>query len=157
MRKKIIIFLILLLMFQISTNHYAYEDINITNALVVEPYIPPEKSREELYQDIFITLLLPYIQAEVDKYYEEYLFTSPIVAPYDVIILDAERLNEYRGFDLRLKIELHPYIGPHNDVGLDYITIRVSPIVNVKIEKFEHIRSYELPPNYQDIIKKKLP
>lgn len=157
MRKKIIIFLLLLLVFDIPSNCNAYQSTGMVKSLVIEPYIPPEKSREELYQDIFMTLLLPYIQAEVDKYYEEYLSYPPIVAPYDVKILEAQRLNGYRGFDFRLKIELHPYVGPHLDVGLDYITVRVNPVDKVKIEKFEHIKSYELPPNYQDIIKKKLP
>lgn len=33
------------------------------------PYQPLEQSKEELYQDIFMSLLLPYIQKEVDKYY----------------------------------------------------------------------------------------
>lgn len=79
------------------------------------------------------------------------------MAPYDVIILEAERVNGYRGFDFRLKIELQLYLGAHNYVGVDYITLSVSPIVNVKVEKFEHIKSYVLPLNYQSSIKKKLP
>ncbi|PRR80193.1 hypothetical protein CLLI_05770 [Clostridium liquoris] len=47
-------------------------------------------------------------------------------------------------------------MGSHLDVWLDYITIRINPIDKVKIEKFEHIKSYELPSYYQNIIKKKL-
>jgi hypothetical protein len=131
--------------------------INITNSLVFKPYVPPENSREELYQDIFMTLLLPNIQAEVDKYYKEYLTVSPTVAPYDVYILNAFRVNGYRGFDFRIKIELHPYVGPHIEVGIDYITVRVRALLKVEIEKYEHIKSYELPSNYKSIIKKKLP
>ncbi|WP_097027339.1 DUF3888 domain-containing protein [Clostridium peptidivorans] len=158
MKKKIIIvFMIGVLVFSLSSNGYAYVCADRIKPLVSNPYIPPEKSREELYQDIFMTLLLPYIQDEVDKYYKEYLTTSPTVAPYDVTILKADRVNGYRGFDFRLKIELHPYVGPHLDVGTDYITLRVNPIDNVKVEKFEHIKSWELPPYYQNVIKKKLP
>lgn len=118
------------------------------------PYQPPEQSREELYQDIFISLLLPYIQKEVDKYYSKYLTDTPIVAPYTVYILNAERPNGYRSFIFNLKLEVHSYIGPHNSVGLDYITVIVGGLENIKIEKFEHIKSYVLPPNYQHIIKK---
>lgn len=121
------------------------------------PSVPPEHSTEELYQDIFMTLLLPYIQRSVDDYYKDYLTISPIIAPYDVKILKADRVGEYRTFDFLLKIELHPYVGPHLDVGLDYITIRVNPVNNVKIEKYEHVKSYNLPDNYQNIIKKELP
>ena len=32
-------------------------------------YIPPEQSREELYQDIFISILMPDIQKSVAAYY----------------------------------------------------------------------------------------
>jgi len=118
------------------------------------PYKPLEQSREELYQDIFMSLLLPYIQKEVDKYYSKYLTDTPIVAPYSVYVLSAERPNGYRTFVFKLKLQVISYIGPHLGVGLDYITATVEGTGDVKIEKFEHIKSYELPPNYQDIIKK---
>ncbi|MBU3189385.1 DUF3888 domain-containing protein [Clostridium bowmanii] len=157
MKKTVIVFVTLLIVFGIPFNGYAYAFEHIVKPSVSTTYVPPEKSREELYQDVFMTLLLPYIQDEVDKYYKEYLTTSPGVAPYGVYILEADRVNGYRGFDFRLKIELHPYVGPHLSVGTDYITLRVIPFYNVKVEKFEHITSSELPPNYQDIIKKKLP
>lgn len=118
------------------------------------PYKPPEQSREELYQDIFISLLVPYIQKEVDKYYSKYLTDTPMVAPYGVYVLSAERPNGYRSFVFKLKLQVNSYTGPHIGVGLDYITLTVEGTGDVKVEKFEHIKSYELPPNYQDIIKK---
>lgn len=156
-KKTILTFMTLVLVFSPASNCYAYVCLDRIKPLASSPYIPPEKSREELYQDIFMTLLLPYIQDEVDKYYKEYLTTSPVVAPYGVYILNVDRVNGYRGFDFQLKIKIHPYVGPHLDVGTDYITLRVNPVDNVKVEKFEHINSSALPPYYQDIIKKKLP
>ena len=118
------------------------------------PYQPPKQSREELYQDIFISLILPYIQKVVDKYYSKYLTDTPMVAPYTVYVLSAERPNGYRSFLFNLKLQVNSYTGPHIGVGLDYITLTVGGSGDVKVEKFEHIKSYELPPNYQDIIKK---
>lgn len=118
------------------------------------PYQPPEQSREELYQDILISLLLPHIQKEVDKYYSKYLTQTPHVAPYSVYILSADRPNGYRTFIFNLKLRVDSYIGPHNSVGLDYLTVTVGGSGDVKIEKFEHIKSYKLPLNYEDIIKK---
>lgn len=157
LKKATTTFLILLVLMFLPINSYAYFDKGSNKNSAVKPYIPPEKSKEELYQDILMTLLLPYIQNEVDKFYKEYLTDPPGVAPYGIYILEAYRINYYRGFDFRLKLELHPYVGSHLSVGTDYITLRVKPGENVIIEKFEHIRSYELPPYYQNIIKKKLP
>lgn len=118
------------------------------------PYQPPEQSREELYQDIFISLLLPYIQNEVDKYYSKYLTNTPMVAPYTVYVLSVERPLGYRSFFFKLKLQVNSYIGPHNSVGLDYITVTVEGSGDVKVENFEHKESYLLPPNYENIIKK---
>lgn len=119
------------------------------------PYQPPEQSKKELYQDIFISLLLPYIQKEVDKYYSKYLTDTPMVAPYTVYVLSAERPNGYRSFVFDLKLQVNSYTGPHISVGVDYITLTVGGSGDVEIKKFEHIKSYELPPNYQDIIKRR--
>ncbi len=38
-----------------------------------------------------------------------------------------------------------PYIGAHNTVGIDNVTIRISS-EEAKVEGLEHIKSYEIPP-----------
>lgn len=38
----------------------------------------------------------------------------------------------------------------YNFYGIDYITLRINTVDYVKVEKFEHIKSWELPPNYQN-------
>jgi hypothetical protein len=47
-----------------------------------------------------------------------------------------------------IKVEVAPYIGPHNAVGIDHITFNVNPSGDVKLEKYEHIKSYEIQPGY---------
>lgn len=118
------------------------------------PYKPPEQSKEELNQDIYISLLMPYIQQEVDKYYDRYLYDTPMVAPYTITVLSAERPNGYRSFVFNIKLQVNSYVGPHIDVGLDNLYVKVGGSGDVHIQKFEHVKSYMLPPNYEDIIKK---
>lgn len=157
--KKLLVtgFFILLITFSIPLNATAFSNDNTINFALIKPDTTPENLKEKLYQDVFMTMLLPSLQNAVDNYYKEYLSVSPTVAPYDVTILKLNRLGENRTFDFLLKLELHPYVGPHLNVGLDYITIRINSVAKVKVEKFEHIKSYELPSYYQDIVKKKLP
>ena len=143
--KKIIIvpsFLLLLLMPAISS--YAEPDY----------YQPAEESEEELVMDLFFSLLLPNIQEAVSNYYSDYLTTSPLVYPYQIKILKMERTNHYRGFIFSVTIEVTPVVGPHNPVGRDQITFSITPS-EVKLKNFKHMETYELPPNWQDIIKKK--
>lgn len=157
MRKsRFAIFLVVLITLSIPLNIKA-SSYNYAKTELEEHYNIHENSKEKLCLDILMTLLLPNLQNEVDNYYKEYLSVTPSVAPYDVPILSIERIGENGTFDFRMKLELHPYVGPHLDVGLDYITVRVNPVDKVKIEKFEHIKSYELPSYYQNIVKKKLP
>lgn len=117
-------------------------------------YIPPEQSREELYQDIFISLLLPNIQKSITDYYKTFLTETPMVTSEYVQVLNDERLDGYRSFSFRLKLKVSSYIGPHINIGDDYITIRMEGADKVTIEKFEHIKSYylDLPSNYKHIV-----
>lgn len=149
--KFISILISLILLFQLRFVSPVYATIIYPNNLL---YQPPEHSREELYQDISISLLLPYIQKEINKYYLKYLTEPPMVAPYTVYVLSAERVGDYRSFIFKLKLRVDSYIGPHLDVGLDYITVTVQGSGEVNVEKFEHIKSYKLMPNYENIIKK---
>ena len=149
MRRLIVLFLIVFIVvstiFLIEKNH----DKNTTKQ-VNNIYQPPD-SRGELYQDIYISLLMPYIEKEVASYYSNILKETPQVAPYYVNVLDAKRPNGYRSFLFELKLKVIPYVGPHIGVGVDYITIKIASR-KVTIENFKHINTYSLPPNYQHLL-----
>ncbi|MBU3176848.1 DUF3888 domain-containing protein [Clostridium estertheticum] len=80
------------------------------------------------------------------------------VDPWAIDILSVERPTGYRTFVFVIKMDVIPYVGPHLGVGVDRITITIDENAEAKVTKFEHIKSYylELPPNYQDIIKKNI-
>ena len=127
----------LILKYSIHTNSMRLLD---TQAYF-EPGIPPEGSVEEIYQDIFVRLLSPYIEGAVENYYGQPFS----VAPYSVRVLSVERPNGYRTFEFLITLEVMPYYGPHNSVGVDRITIRVKSS-KAMVEKFDHIKSYDIPP-----------
>ncbi|WP_105617420.1 DUF3888 domain-containing protein [Vallitalea okinawensis] len=110
-------------------------DTNIVESKTKFPR-PPERSNEELYKDIFITLLLPYIDDEIENYYGK----SYSVDPWTVNIIDITRLNGYRTFLFLITLEVSPYTGPHNTVGIDNITFKVSS-GDITVENFEHIET----------------
>ena len=95
-------------------------------------------SKEELYQDIFTTFIYPYIKEAIEEYYgKPYCYD-----PWDIKILDIERQSTVCFI---VKIQIMPYIAAHNTVGIDNVTIRISS-EETKVEDFEHIQSYEIPP-----------
>lgn len=106
---------------------------------------PPEKSREELYQDIFISLLKPQIDKQTNKYYKNVLTQPPLVYPYFVFVEKAERLGTHRSFDFLITLKVYPVVGPHINVGLDKFVFRVKGSGSVELKEFVHIKDFELP------------
>lgn len=113
----------------------------------------PENSKEAIYRDVSISLLIPHIQKEINNYYKDYLTELPIVFPYSVDIVSAKRKNG-SGYLIELEVIAHPFVGAINTVGDDRMIIETGAFGSVEIKKFEHIKSYPLPWNWQHIIKK---
>ncbi|WP_068965113.1 DUF3888 domain-containing protein [Desulfosporosinus sp. BG] len=117
---------------------------------------PSKVSSDEIYQDGIIALLNPYIQKALDNYYNQYLNTSPNYS-FDLIkILDITRPNGYHTFPITIRFEVQPFVGPHDIIGIDQVTMKVGPDQgDVKVDKFEHIKDFynNLPSNLKGIIK----
>ncbi|WP_434062239.1 DUF3888 domain-containing protein [Clostridium aquiflavi] len=149
--KKIILTLICILFltnifyveksFALDTKQYSNEEV----------FKSSEDSKEILYQDVVISLLIPYIQKEINNYYKEYLTELPIVFPYSVDVINVKREG---GYSIELELIVHPFVGPINIVGDDRIILKTGAFGTVEIKKFEHVKSYLLPWNWQHIIKK---
>lgn len=111
---------------------------------------------DEIYRNISLTLISPYVNKAIDNFYDEYLTYLPRENPWDYKILSIETPHPGYYF-YTVKLEVLPYVGPHLTVGIDHITLKIDLSGTVEIALFEHLESHELPPHYQDIIKKKLP
>lgn len=115
---------------------------------------PPSPSKELLYQDVFISLLMPHIQRPINHYYSKLLTETPVVYPYFVDVVEVERLQGYRSFDFMVRLKVDSVVGPHISVGTDLLTFRLDSSGKVKLVKFEHIKTYEFPNNWKHILKK---
>ena len=103
-------------------------------------YTPEEGSIEELYKDIIATLIEPYITKEIEKYYgKAYMYDL-----FDMEFLKIERPNGYRSFSFIVTVEVRPFIGAHNTLGVDDIIMKIEA-GEVKVEKFKHIKSFPIP------------
>lgn len=113
------------------------------------PYMPAEGSVEELYKDMLMTTLDPIISAEIEKQYGMPL----LYGLYDVDFLQIDR-EAYRGFSFILKVRVKPFVGPHNTIGIDEITLSITPS-EIKVENFAHKKSFPVPDykqgNYPDL------
>ncbi len=159
--KKILIVasMTFILILSVSTSMVSSRNTNLPRAEVQfgseNNQIITKEPKEQLYYDLFITMLYPYVEKSIDNYYDEYMTYLPGEAPYSYKFIKIEKTPELN-YSFTIVLEVQPYVGPHLSVGRDRITFNID-IDGVKVKKFEHLESYELPPNYQNIIKKKLP
>lgn len=100
---------------------------------------PSEGSLEEIYQDVFMALLSPYIGKAVEDYYGQPFS----VDPWANKVLYIRRPNGYRTIYFEMELRLIPYYGPHRSVGIDHITLTVTGDGNVVVKKFEHIETHD--------------
>lgn len=134
-----------------SFNRFDEQPQSISN----DSQIQIEEPREEVYKNLFITLIYPHVEKAIGDYYDEYMTYLPGEDPWSYKFLSI-RKTPGLNYSYIIKLEVQPYVGPHLSVGVDHITLKID-LGKVIVEKYEHLKSYELPPHYQNIIKKKLP
>ncbi|WP_238357761.1 DUF3888 domain-containing protein [Cohnella zeiphila] len=125
----------------------------VASALVSKP---TDDSRELQLQEMLILFLLPDMRETLGEEYSKHLKTTPDLFPYYIDIEHVERLNGFRGYDFLITLEATPTVGPHIVVGKDRFIFEISPTVNVKLLKFEHIKGpdrNDFPSNYLYLLK----
>ena len=114
-----------------------------------------QRTNEQVCYDLFVTMLYPHVEKAIGDFYSEYMTDLPGEDPYSYKFISIEKEEELN-YSFIVVLEVQPYIGPHLSVGRDRITFKIS-LDGVYIDNFEHLETYELPPNYQDAIKKPFP
>ena len=147
MKKILFVCCLMFSLIYFPTSAIAAEPIKDAKQGLPYKYTPPEGSVEELYKDILVTLIEPYITNEVEKNYGQLLQYDL----FNIEFLKIER-SSYRSFSFLIKMQIKPFVGAHNTIGIDDITIRVSPI-ETKVKKFEHLKSFPIPPHLKDSYK----
>lgn len=67
-----------------------------------------------------------------------------------VEIMSVTRPHGYRTFEFEIKLQVKPFVGAHNTIGVDNITLRVDS-GGIEVEKFEHIQSFEPPVHLKNL------
>ena len=92
---------------------------------------------------LIIDFLGSYMQKSLSGYYGgnvPYWVTTPTSQ-----VLDAKYVDDCACYIIKLQVV--PYLGAHNPIGLDNFTFKISLPDNNKItlEKYEHVKSFKVP------------
>lgn len=120
----------------------------ISFSVLIQPVYA--KPHEEPLERLVLTLLVPDIQEQINRYYEDKLTVSPTFSPF----LGGTELNvEYHPSYIDVTVTVIPYVGPHLDIGMDSIKFRVDNTGDVLVLEYKHIMDYDLLPNWQHILR----
>jgi Protein of unknown function (DUF3888) len=107
---------------------------NYSIAVPAAPIQQLSNSNEALYKDkLIISLLSPYIGKEMDKQYNGFV-------PFDIGSIKLTDLKQDVDGFYHVKVEVKPYKGAHNFIGIDSITFKVNILGETQVEKFEHVK-----------------
>ncbi len=101
-------------------------------------------SADELKDELLITLFMNHIESDSSTFYDNYFNTRLAYYDYETKILDIKNGN----IPNRVKVitfGITPMIGAHNPVGYDEITYTVDVLGNVTLDKFSHLKSFDIP------------
>lgn len=141
------ILLILLSLFFLTQTKHFINTLSVHTGqgqIFFEPEIPDEGSLEEMYLDALMLFLNPSVEEAANNYYSERIGRSLLSDPWSNKVLYIRRPNGYESFLFEIKLEVRPYYGPHNTVGIDRVTLTFSSS-GVEIKSFEHIKDYPVP------------
>lgn len=107
---------------------------------------PQRESLQELYKGIIMTMLWQPINTAVKDYYEKNTGYSPNVDSWEPKVLSLEKRPEgYRSYPYVIKLEVQPYLGAHNSIGVDQLTVGIT-YEEVKVLEYRHIQDKPIPP-----------
>lgn len=105
---------------------------------------------DEPLKRLVLTLLAPKIQEQINQYYTNKFTVSPTFTPF----LDGTDVDvEYFSSHIEVQVKTIPYVGPHLDVGIDSMRFSIDNFGSIVVVEYKHIRDYDLPPHWQEIIK----
>lgn len=108
---------------------------------------------KDQYNQLLVNTYLTKIIRASDQFYDEYYTFSPTLNYYSIFVkkISSDKRTFYVTFTSS------PYIGPHDTIGIDEITFSADYLGNVKLEDFNHLKSYHLPDNLKNLEKKQFP
>ena len=104
-------------------------------------------------EKLLIYLFSDSIQAQSDLFYGPYYSVMPTIAHFSTKVKQIEEA----GTNVYITFSVLPYIGPHDTIGEDEITFRVSSAGEITAEEFKHLKNYVLPDNLSYLLKGALP
>lgn len=144
-RKRVSWFLILSIVALILTLFYInyYRDFSYASTMT------SESLQDDEYERLIKLVFLKELQEASNSYYKDYYTINPTVEYFSSTI---DKIYREQGLTY-VNFTILPFLGPHETVGIDTVTLSVDTWGTVTMVKYTHTGDFKLPPNLSDLQK----
>lgn len=104
-------------------------------------------------QKLLVNTYLPYIREVSHEFYAEYYTEKPET---EYSTTTVKEIIPKKNF-VKVIFTTKPYLGSHDTIGIDEITFSADQNGTIRLEGFDHIKTYELPENLKNLQLKPVP
>lgn len=109
-------------------------------------------TKDEIKDELIIALFMNNIKEDASRFYHNYFSTELEYFNYEFKIIDISE----EGGSIHITIGITPMIGAHNPVGYDEVTYKINSSGEITLEQFVHLKSYDIPERFKELIIKQL-
>lgn len=129
--RRIAIILVLTLLSIISFSKAANQDGNFVPSISAD-------TETDIYKEALTVSMLKELQQASNRYYDGSYSVFPTV---ELAAAELEQIYKQEGKTI-LEFKIMPFIGPHNTVGIDHLTLSLDNRGNVKILDYQHSENF---------------
>ena len=145
-KKPIILIAVLVVMLLLEIAYYLQNNVLPAASHKVS-------SGAEIKDELIISFFRDNIESDSSKYYDNYFSSQLEYYNYEMKVLDVKKDYPEAG-TIYITFGNTPMIGAHNPVGYDELVYKVDVFGNKTLEKFTHLKSFEVPERFRtDMIK----
>lgn len=129
--RRIAVISVLALLSIISFSKAVHRDGNFVQAMSAN-------AETDIYKETLTVSLLKELQQASNRYYDGSYSVFPIV---ELVTTEVEQICKQEGKTI-LEFKIMPFIGPHNTVGVDHITLSLDHRGNVTVLDYQHSENF---------------
>ncbi|HKL99637.1 MAG TPA: DUF3888 domain-containing protein [Mobilitalea sp.] len=137
-QNKPIILIVLLSLVIIATVIYSQKN-------EVKETVSHKTSEEaDMKDELIIYLFMDNIKSDSSTFYDYYFSSQLTYYSYETKVLELKK-DYAEGGIIHITFGSTPMIGAHNPVGYDELVYKVDAFGNITLEKYTHLKSFDIP------------
>lgn len=111
---------------------------NAANQNSSNVYAMSTNVKDDIYEEALSASLLKELQQASNNYYEN---SYPVFPTVELDTTELQQIYKQKGKTI-LEFKIMPFIGPHNTVGIDHLTLSLDNRGNIMVVDYKHSENF---------------